>query len=210
MSIPSESLTVYSDYVCPFCYLGRESLARYQTERDEPLEIEWRPFDLRRGKRNPDGAIDHAVDDGKDDAYFEQARQSVRRLQEKYDLEMAQELAVEVDSYNAQLAAYYVDQHHPYETWLAFDEAILDALWEEGRDIGDADVLAELAEGVDIDPDKIRAALDDESLRETLEGEWSQAQQDGITGVPTFGYDGHAARGAVPPEQLRRLVEGVA
>ena len=210
MSIPSESLTVYSDYVCPFCYLGRESLARYQTERDEPLEIEWRPFDLRRGKRNPDGSIDHAVDDGKDDAYFEQARQSVRRLQEKYDLEMAQELAVEVDSYNAQLAAYYVDQHHPYETWLAFDEAILDALWEEGRDIGDADVLVDLAEEVGIDPDEILAALDDESLRETLEGEWSQAQQDGITGVPTFGYDGHAARGAVPPEQLQRLVEGVA
>jgi len=210
MSTPSESLTVYSDYVCPFCYLGRESLARYQAERDEPLEIEWRPFDLRRGKRNPDGSIDHAVDDGKDDAYFEQARQSVRRLQEKYDIEMAQELAVEVDSYNAQLAAYYVDQQYPYETWLAFDEAILDALWEEGRDIGDADVLAELAEDVGIDPDEIRAALVDETLRETLEAEWSQAQQDGITGVPTFGYDGHAARGAVPPEQLQRLVEGVA
>ena len=207
---PTKSITVYSDYVCLFCYLGRESLSRYQAERDEPLEIEWRPFDLRSQKRNPDGSIDHSVDDGKDDDYFEQAKQSVRRLKEQYDVEMAQELAVEVDSYNAQIAAYYVDQHHPYETWLAFDEAILAALWEDGRDIGDEDVLAELAESVGIDPDEIRSALDDETLRETLETEWSQAQQQGITGVPTFGYDGHAARGAVPPEQLQRLVEGVA
>ena len=123
---------------------------------------------------------------------------------------MAQELAVDVDSYNAQLAAYYVDQHHPYETWLAFDEAIFAALWEEGCDIGDEDVLAEIASDVGIDSDEIRAALDDETLQETLEAEWSQATQQGISGVPTFGYDDHAARGAVPPEQLRRLVEGVA
>jgi predicted DsbA family dithiol-disulfide isomerase len=34
------------------------------------------------------------------------------------------------------------------------------------------------------------------------------AKQRGITGVPTFAYDGHAARGAVPPEHLRRLIEG--
>ena len=207
---PTESITVYSDYVCPFCYLGRESLARYQAERDQPLEIEWRPFDLRSQKRNPDGSIDHSVDDGKDDAYFEQAKQSVRRLKDKYDVEMAQELAVEVDSYNAQLAAYYVDQHFPYETWLAFDEAILDALWEAGRDIGDEDVLAEIAEDCGINPDEIRSALDDDTLRETLETEWSQAHQQGITGVPTFAYGGHAARGAVPPEQLQRLVEGIA
>jgi len=31
----------------------------------------------------------------------------------------------------------------------------------------------------------------------------------GVTGVPTFAYDGHAARGAVPPEQLERLVGDV-
>ena len=65
----SDTITVYSDYVCPFCYLGRESLRRYQQERAEPLEIEWRPFDLRSRKRRPDGSIDHSVEDGKDEEY---------------------------------------------------------------------------------------------------------------------------------------------
>ncbi len=108
-----DEITVYSDYVCPFCYLGRESLRRYQATREEPLAIDWHPFDLRSNERRPDGSIDHSVDDGKDESYFEQARENVRRLQERYE-----------------------------------------------------------------------------------------------TGVPTFASDGYAARGAVPPEQIERLVEG--
>jgi len=35
------------------------------------------------------------------------------------------------------------------------------------------------------------------------------AQRQGVTGVPTFAYDGHAARGAVPPAHLERLIDGV-
>jgi predicted DsbA family dithiol-disulfide isomerase len=204
-----EPITVYSDYVCPFCYLGSESLSRYQESRDEELTINWQPFDLRSGKRNPDGSIDHSVDDGKDDDYYAQAKESVRRLQEKYDLDMELDLAIDVDSFSAQIASYYVAEHYPYETWLDFDGAIFEALWQEGRDIGDEDVLADLAEDVGVDPEEIKSALDDETLREQIEAEWTAAQQHGITGVPTFAYDGYAARGAVPPEHLERLVDGV-
>jgi predicted DsbA family dithiol-disulfide isomerase len=204
----TERITVYADYVCPFCYLGRRSLDRYQAEREEELEVDWHPFDLRSGKRTPDGEIDHGVDDGKDDEYFEQARENVRRLQERYDAEMAQEIATDVDSLDAQVASYYVKEHYPYDRWLDFDEAIYDALWQEGRDIGDVDVLADLADDVGLDPDEIRDAVDDETLRAEVTERFTAAQQQGITGVPTFAYEGYAARGAVPPEQLRRLVEG--
>ena len=93
-----EQITVFSDYVCPFCYLGRHSLDQYQETREEPLEIDWHPFDLRSQKRNPDGSIDHSVDDGKDEEYFEQAKENVRRLQEEYDVEMDLELSRDVDS----------------------------------------------------------------------------------------------------------------
>ena len=204
----TETITVYSDYVCPFCYLGRESLSRYQADRETALEIDWQPFDLRSGKRNDDGSIDHSVDDGKDDDYFEQAKESVRRLQETYDVEMTLDLATEVDSLNAQVASYYVKAHYDYETWLAFDEAIFAALWTEGRDIGSEEVLVDLADDVGIDTEEITAALDDDTLRDELTDEFVAAQQAGVTGVPTFVAEGHAARGAVPPAQLRRLIEG--
>jgi predicted DsbA family dithiol-disulfide isomerase len=204
----TERITVYSDYVCPFCYLGRESLSRYQDTRESELEIDWHPFDLRSQKRNPDGSIDHSVDDGKGDDYFEQAKQNVRRLQEQYDVEMHQEIATDVDSLPAQVASYYVKGEYPYETWLDFDTAIFEALWQDGEDIGDEDLLVELARGVGVDGDEIRAALADERLRAELREQFDAAHQAGVTGVPTFAYDGYAARGAVPPEHLERLVDG--
>ena len=204
----SPTVTMYSDYVCPFCYLGRESLRQYQASREDELEIDWRPFDLRSGQRGPDGEIDHSVDDGKDEDYYEQAKENVRRLQEQYDVEMNLELASDVDSLDAQVASYYVNGHYDYETWLAFDEAILAALWADGRDIGDERVLVDLAGDVGVDADEIRSALSDDALRAELTEQFRAAQRAGVTGVPTFAYDGYAARGAVPPEHLERLVEG--
>ncbi|MFB6117026.1 DsbA family protein [Halosegnis sp.] len=204
-----ERITVYSDYVCPFCYLGRHSLERYQETREEPLAIEWHPFDLRAQKRNPDGTIDHSVDDGKDDDYYEQARQNVRRLQEEYDVEMDLDLATDVDSLPAQIVSVHVKETYDYETWLAFDWGVFEALWTEGRDIGDADVLADIAEETGVDPADVHEALADEQLRERVHALFEEAHSQGVTGVPTFAYDGYGARGAVPPAQLERLVEGV-
>jgi predicted DsbA family dithiol-disulfide isomerase len=205
----TDRITVYSDYVCPFCYLGRESLRQYQAERDDPLEIDWRPFDLQSHKRGPDGEIDHSVEDGKNDEYFEQAKQNVRRLQEQYGVEMDLDIATDIDSLPAQVASVYVDRHYDYETWLAFDEAVFDALWQDGADIGDHDLLVDLAASAGVDGQEVADALSDEALHAEVREQFTQAQQAGVSGVPTFVYDGYAARGAVPPAQLRRLVEGV-
>ena len=203
-----EAITVYSDYVCPFCFLGRQSLSQYQETREEPLAIDWHPFDLRAGKRGPDGEIDRDADDGKDEDYYEQARENVRRLQAEYDVEMTEALRTDVDSLPAQVVSVHVRETAP-DAWLAFDEGVFDALWLDGRDIGDRDVLADVAADADgLDADVVDRALDDDSLRERVTDLFDAARRRGVTGVPTFAYDGHAARGAVPPEQLERLVEG--
>jgi predicted DsbA family dithiol-disulfide isomerase len=203
------TITVYSDYVCPFCYLGRQSLETYQSGREAELKIDWRPFDLRASKRNPDGSIDHDADDGKDEAYFEQARQNVQRLREEYGAdEMELDLATEVDSLPAQLVSVAVRDAYDYDTWLDFDEAVFEALWHDGRDIGDEDVLVELAADAGVDPEDVRDALADEGRRAALHEQFRAAQSEGVTGVPTFVANGYAARGAVPPEQLERLVDG--
>ena len=204
----TDTITVYSDYVCPFCYLGRASLSRYQETREEPLAVDWHPFDLRAGKRGPDGEIDHGVDDGKDDDYYAQARENVERLRERYDVEMAQAIRRDVDSLPAQLVSLHVKRGHP-ESWDALDEALFDALWVAGRDIGNREVLVDVARDVeDLPNDVVDSALGDDELREEIDELFAVAQRRGVTGVPTFAYDDHAARGAVPPEQLRRLVEG--
>ena len=82
------------------------------------------------------------------------------------------------------------------------------AFWDDHRDIGDPDVIAEVAESVGLDGEEIRQAATDEEWADRLEEQFQQARDRGVTGVPTFAADGHAARGAVPPEQLERLIEG--
>ncbi|WP_424016375.1 DsbA family oxidoreductase (plasmid) [Halorientalis pallida] len=210
MTDESATVTMYSDYVCPFCYLGRLSLQEYRADRDGDLAVDWHPFDLRSGKRGPNGEIDHSVDDGKDEAYFEQVEQNVERLRERYDADemlTLDELPDEVDSLPAQVASLYVKTEYP-DTWPDFDAAIFEALWVDGRDIGDSDVLDELAGDVGLDGEEIQAVVEDEEWRKRIREQFTAATRHGVTGVPTFVADGHAARGAVPPEQLRRLVEG--
>ncbi|MDR5672826.1 DsbA family protein [Halalkaliarchaeum sp. AArc-GB] len=205
-----ETITVYSDYICPFCYLGRRSLDAYRERREGDLGVDWRPFDLRSHKRGPDGEIDDSIDDGKDDAYYAEVQRNVEKLREQYGAEEMldlEELPDGVDSLPAQAASLYVKTEHP-DRWLAFDEAVFEALWVDGRDVGDVEVLADLAFEVGLDPDEIRGCVADEEYRDRLRGAFEAAQRDGVTGVPTFVYDDHAARGAVPPEQLERLVDG--
>ncbi|EMA41362.1 DSBA oxidoreductase [Halococcus morrhuae DSM 1307] len=203
----SETLTMYADYVCPFCYLGEASLEQYRERRDEPLAVEWHPFDLQSDQRGPDGELDSTADDGKDEDYYAQAKENIERLQEEYGVEMSLSIATDVDSKNAQQAALYVREAHP-EKFATFHEAVFDALWQDERDIGDPDVLADIATELGIDADDLRAAIDADEREAALEERFAEAKQTGVTGVPTFAYEGYAARGAVPPAQLERLVEG--
>jgi predicted DsbA family dithiol-disulfide isomerase len=201
------TVRVYADYVCPFCYLGYASLDEYREDREEPLAVEWHPFDLRSRKRRDDGTIDDSVDDGKDESYYEEAKKNVRRLADEYDVEMAGELRTDVDSYDAQRVALRASEERP-EAFEAFHRGVFDALWAEGRDVGDPEVLADIAEEAGLPEGYVADILADDDSAATLEEAFETAAEVGITGVPTFVHDEHAARGAVPPEQLARLVEG--
>ena len=191
-----DTVTVYADYVCPFCYLGYASFDRYQDGREEPLTVEWHPFDLRASKRRPDGTIDHTVEDGTDETYFEEAKQNVRQLADNYGVEMAQELAREVDSFPAQRAALRAQTDHP-EAFDAFHRGLFDALWEAGRDISDPDVIAAIGSDAGLPEGSVAETLDDDGSADALEAAFDAARRDRITGVPTFVSGERAARGAV-------------
>ena len=203
-----DRLVVYSDYVCPFCYLGKAAMEQYLDESDDPPAVEWHLYDLRGYKRSPDGSIDHDVDDGKDDDYFADVRENVAKLKDEYDVDMTLDFSLEVDSWNAQQVALYVREELGEDEFLQLHERLFDALWQDGRDIGDPDVLRGIAADAGLDESVVDEALTeewDERLRERFDA----AQDAGVTGIPTFVYDEYAARGAIPPEQFERLVEGV-
>ncbi|MBP1985893.1 DsbA family oxidoreductase [Halolamina salifodinae] len=222
----TDEVVVFSDYVCPFCRLGRASLAQYREGRDDPLDVEWHPFDLRGYRRDENREIQEEVDNGKDEEYFDRVRENVERLSEQYGVSADIDEVPDTDSWAAQQAAFYVREEHP-EQFTAFDDALFEAYWDDYRDIGDVDVIADVAESlgdsagnqnasrsgdvaedVGLDAEEIREAATDEEWADRLEAQFEEARDRGVTGVPTFAADGHAARGAVPPEQLERLIEG--
>ncbi len=203
---PDGTIVVYSDFVCPFCYLGKESLRQATGEDEDAPPLEWRPFDLRHHQRREDGTLDDAVPSGKSEAYYERARRNVERLAEELDVEMVTELT-DVDSWPAHRAALRVEQEAGVDALGRFAEAAMDALWRDGRDIGDPEVLVDVARAAEVDPDLVREAAGDASLDAELRERLEEPRELGVQAVPTFVYEGRAVQGAAPPERFRALLE---
>lgn len=202
-----DRLVVYSDYVCPFCYLGKASLEDYREQAEQAPDVEWRPFDLRARKRTEDNTIDKDVPDGKDEAYYARAKANVQRLADEYGVEMTLDIAEDVDSWDAHKVALHLEQEGDDEALEAWHEAVFEALWKEGRDIGDPDVLVDVGQRIGLEEATVREAIASERLEGALEGRFAKAHRQGISGVPTFAYGQLAIPGAIPPENIERLVK---
>ncbi len=90
-----------------------------------------------------------------------------------------------------------------------FKRAVLSAYFVDGRNIGSADVLADLATRIGLDPDKLRDALKSHQFTDLVRAEFEEARMLGITSVPTFIAGGYALVGAHPYESFHKLMEAI-
>jgi predicted DsbA family dithiol-disulfide isomerase len=90
-------------------------------------------------------------------------------------------------------------------------EAIHDKLYRayfvDSRNIGDPDVLVEIAQSVGLPAEEARAVLDERRFKDAVDADWAKSHQYGVTGVPTFVAARHGVVGAQPYEVLEQLVE---
>ena len=86
-------------------------------------------------------------------------------------------------------------------------DALFRAYFVDGRNIGDPDVLVEIAESVGLPGDKAREVITQRTHRAAVDADWRKAAEYGVTGVPTFVAGGQGVVGAQPYEVLERLVE---
>lgn len=90
-------------------------------------------------------------------------------------------------------------------------EAIHDALFRsyfvDGKNIGDVEVLLEIARSVGLPEDEAREVLDKRTFKDAVDADWAKSRAYGITGVPTFVAGGYGVVGAQPYEALAQLVE---
>lgn len=90
-------------------------------------------------------------------------------------------------------------------------EAIYDAFFEHGRDVGNIDVLLELAADLGLDSQVLGNGLSDPALHDQVLAEVEAAYRLGISGVPFFVINGkYAFSGAQPPEIMTNLLREVA
>ncbi len=115
----------------------------------------------------------------------------------------------------------YGQRSHTYNSRLAQElgtwadtqpggEAIHDALnkayFVEGVNIGDPDLLVEIAESVGLSRDTARAVIEERRFQSAVDADWAKSRQYGVTGVPTFVAGGYGVVGAQPYEALEQLL----
>lgn len=88
----------------------------------------------------------------------------------------------------------------------AIHDALYKAYFVEGRNIGDIDVLVEIAASVGLSTEDARQVLANRTFSAQIDADWQKSRAYGITGVPTFVAGGYGVAGAQPYEVLERLI----
>jgi predicted DsbA family dithiol-disulfide isomerase len=202
------AIEVVHDLVCPWCYLGIRRLFRTLLRRPDLLvDVTWRPFllnpDMPRGGMS---RTDYVVRQfgGEDRA---------RRLYASIaDIGRAEGLMFRFDRIRRTPSS--VDAHRLVRWAMRFGradevvEAIFAAHFTDGRDIGDASVLAAIAASCGLRPMAARGFLSSDAEVDSVHGDNLRAHRLGINGVPCFVVAGsHAISGAQEPEVIECLLD---
>lgn len=195
-------ITIISDTICPWCYIGKRRLDAALQQLDAEglrFDVEWRPFQL-----NPD-----MPDDGLDRQAYRTTKFGAARS-DVYDRQMVK-IGVEsgiafrydlIDRTPNTLASHVMITDARRAGGLAMQglavERLFQAYFCDGLDIGRPEVLYDIARLVGFD----HAPSVSAELWELVEQEDAEARQAGISGVPTFLLNGHFLLGGAQPGEV--------
>jgi predicted DsbA family dithiol-disulfide isomerase len=183
---------VWSDFVCPFCFIG--SLRLEQLARKQSIEVVWHAFMLR-----PPGSP----------GMTEEKRAAIAAFEPKLREQMQEEFGLDIERgpIGAQtFAAHHAMKHAELNgRGAAFHDAVLRAYWLRGEDIGDPAVVRKLGAGLDLSFDDELLAGREPSIAEAVRTDVAQAAAYKIHGVPAFIFGNrYFVSGAQPLEILER------
>ncbi|MBB3994493.1 putative DsbA family dithiol-disulfide isomerase [Sulfitobacter undariae] len=200
-------LDIMSDPICPWCYIGKAHLDRALTAHpDHPFEIEWHPFQL-----NPDMPAE-----GMDRrAYLEGKFGGKEGAVKAYApvVESAEKAGLKINFEGMQRTPNTLNAHRLIH-WAGIEgrqtaavSALFKAYFVDTRDIGAADVLADIADSIEMDASVVTRLLATESDMQDIQDRDAHSRKMGINSVPTFIIGGrHAVPGAQPPELWAKVI----
>jgi predicted DsbA family dithiol-disulfide isomerase len=207
----SLTLDVFSDVVCPWCYLGKHRLERGLALVPElDVAVRWRPFQL--DSTIPQGGIERRVYLERKFGGAEAIAPTHRRM-----TEMGAAEGIEFHFERIQRSPNTLDAHRVIR-WAAAEgheeatvEGLFRAYFSEGLDIGDHAVLSRLAVETGLDESMVASRLATDEDREAVADEVAEANRIGVTGVPCFVIASrYAVMGAQAPETIARAVRSLA
>lgn len=199
---PDIRIDVWSDYVCPFCYLELPVIRRLEERFSDRLTVVWRTFELRpEPNPTPDPNGEYLNTTWANSVYPMAAERGMH-------IKLP---PVQPRSRKAHEAALFADAHGRF---AQMHEALFRAFFEQGRDIGATAVLSEIALETGLAPDALREALDHSRNTAQVLDDEQLAHSLGITGVPIMlvrtadapWQDSVPIRGAVPYEALEPAI----
>jgi len=201
---------IWSDVVCPWCYIGKRNLeaALEGFEHRDEVEVVWRAFELDPGApAHRDGPYAERLA-RKYRTSLDEAQGMIDRMTgagAAVGLEMRFDLAQPGNTFDAHRVIHLAAARGVQD---AMKERLLRATFTEGEAIGDRAVLVRLAGDVGLDAIEVEEALASGAFAEEVRAEEAEAATLEITGVPFFVVDrAVAVSGAHPPDALRRILD---
>jgi predicted DsbA family dithiol-disulfide isomerase len=202
------TIEIVHDLVCPWCFLGARRLLRTLRRRPElAFELAWRPFLLnpdmpRGGMARPDYVVRKFGGEDRARRLYASIAEIGRAEGVPFRFDRIGRTPSSVDAHRLVL---FAGRHGCADAMV---EALFNAYFTDGQDIGQLAVLAATAAGCGLDPARVRRYLATDQDCDGVYADNLRAHRLGINGVPCFVVAGrHAIAGAQEPEVIERLFD---
>lgn len=189
------TLTLYTDFICPFCYIAeRSTLERLVREYD--VRLAWNGFELHH--ELPEGGMAFsAMFPGRDTGAMAAHTAAYAK---SFGVSIPKHPSHVPNTRKALAAAEYAREQGKLD---AFRHAAQDAYWQRGENLENPAVIRALATTVGLNPTATAAAMTATAYLVKVDAARERAEAAGVSGVPTFDFGGgHVVVGCVPYPQL--------
>jgi len=196
VNLPELRLTVFSDYICPFCYVGHHRLMRLRDEYD--LKINWCFIEIHpetSAEGEPVASLEYPSEQ------WNQLMQNLEAVAKEEGIAMA-EHTFTTNSKDALLLSEAAKEQGR-EKFYDLHEKLFAAFFVDSRNIGDRNVLCELAADSGIDNEVIESAWQEEKYRQRILSSYHAARQHEIQAVPSFIFGERKLTGVVTEDVMR-------
>ncbi|MHA1478997.1 MAG: DsbA family oxidoreductase [Promethearchaeota archaeon] len=197
MSQKKVKIVVFSDYICPFCYIGYYRVEQLREKFD--LDVEWRPFEIHP-ETPKEGTELSKLSFPKE--YLEMMKANIKKLAD--DVGVTFKLSDKLP--NSRMALFLSEFARKKGKFDEFHKLVFDSYWKDGKDIGDQELLLGLAESLGFKRKEILEYLDSEEPLKELKKSLKKLRKYGINGVPTFIIGDSIVVGAQPYEVFEKVI----